>query len=54
MRALLTVLGIIAVVLIIIGFLLEAVRWLLIIGVVALLGALIIAAVQGRRTANKV
>jgi hypothetical protein len=53
MSVLLVVLAIIAVVLIVVGLLLEALRWLLIIGVMALLGGLVIAAIQGRRTASK-
>lgn len=53
MRALLTALAVLAVVLILIGVLLKALRWLLIIGLIALAASIIMAVVQGRRSANR-
>lgn len=49
MRALLMVVGVIAGVLILLGLLLEAVRWLVIIGVVALLAVIVLGVVKGRQ-----
>ncbi|HLL65437.1 MAG TPA: hypothetical protein VK453_06765 [Micromonosporaceae bacterium] len=50
MRAFLTAVGVVAVVLIILGLVLKAVKWLLIIGVIALLVAIGAGILQGRRT----
>ncbi|WP_199714543.1 hypothetical protein [Micromonospora radicis] len=50
MRALLWVVGVIAGVIILLGLLLEAVRWLVIIGLIALAGVIILAFVKGRRS----
>lgn len=53
MRALLWVVGVVAGVLILLGLLLEAVRWLVIIGVIALAAVVIFAIVQTRRVVNR-
>ncbi|GHJ16261.1 hypothetical protein OG767_14595 [Micromonospora sp. NBC_01392] len=53
MRALLWVVGVVAGVLILLGLLLEAVRWLIIIGVVALAAVVIFAIVKTRRIAHR-
>ncbi|MBQ1024863.1 hypothetical protein [Micromonospora sp. C95] len=52
MRALLWVVGVVAGVLVLLGLLLEAVRWLVIIGVIALAAVIVLAFVKGRRTAH--
>ncbi|AEV87012.1 hypothetical protein ACWT_5995 [Actinoplanes sp. SE50] len=49
MRALLVTLGVAAVVLIVLGLLLKALKWLLIIGVVALIASIVLGVVKGRR-----
>jgi hypothetical protein len=49
MRAMLTVVGVIAAILVLLGLLLEAVRWLVIIGVVALIVVAVLAISKGRR-----
>nr|MDT0656604.1 hypothetical protein [Micromonospora sp. DSM 115978] len=49
MRAMLTVVGVIAAILVLLGLLLEAVRWLVIIGVVALLAVVVLGIAKGRR-----
>ena len=49
MRALLTAIGVVAVVLIVLGLLLKAVKWLIIIGVVALVVAIVLGVVRSRR-----
>ncbi|MBQ1018728.1 hypothetical protein KBX71_12750 [Micromonospora sp. D93] len=49
MRALLWVVGVVAGVLILLGLLLEAVRWLIIIGVIALVIVIIWGVVKGRQ-----
>ena len=53
MRALLTLIGVIAVILVVLGLLLEAARWLIIIGVVAFLAVIVLSAVKGRRTVQR-
>ena len=53
MRALLTLIGVVAVVLIVLGLLLEAARWLVIIGVIAFLGVLILSMAKGRQTVRR-
>lgn len=50
MRALLTTLGVFAVVLILLGLFLKAVKWLLIIGVIALIATVVLGVVKGRRS----
>ena len=49
MRALLTAIGVVAVVLVLLGLFLKAVKWLIIIGVLALLVSIVLGIVQGRR-----
>lgn len=49
MKALLVTLGIIAVVLILLGLLLKAVKWLIIIGLVALAVAIVLGMINGRK-----
>ena len=49
MRALLVTLGIIAVVLIVLGLVIKAVKWLIIIGLVALVASIVMGIVKGRR-----
>lgn len=53
MRALLTTLGVVAVVLILLGLFVKAVKWLLIIGVVALLATIVLGVVKGRRVMRR-
>jgi hypothetical protein len=49
-RALLTAVGVVALVLIVLGIVLKALKWLIIIGVVALLATIALGVIQGRRT----
>ncbi|SCF20384.1 MULTISPECIES: hypothetical protein [Micromonospora] len=49
MRALLWVIGVVAGVLILLGLILEAVRWLIIIGVIALVIVIVWGVVKGRQ-----
>ncbi|MFC8300126.1 hypothetical protein [Micromonospora orduensis] len=49
MRALLWVVGVVAGVLILLGLVLEAVRWLVIIGLIALVAVIVLAFVKGRQ-----
>ncbi|MEV5768949.1 hypothetical protein AB0L34_30940 [Micromonospora sp. NPDC052213] len=49
MRAMLWVVAVIAGALVLLGLLLEAVRWLVVIGAVALLAVVVLAAVKGRQ-----
>ncbi|MBX7267162.1 hypothetical protein KIF24_14840 [Micromonospora sp. Llam7] len=49
MRALLWVVGVVAGVLILLGLLLEAVRWLVIIGVIALAAVIVLGFLRGRQ-----
>ncbi|MFG1677433.1 hypothetical protein [Micromonospora sp. NPDC049282] len=53
MRALLWVVGVVAGVLILLGLLLEAVRWLVIIGVIALAAVVIFAILKTRRVVDR-
>ena len=53
MRALLWVVGVVAGVLILLGLLLEAVRWLIIIGLVALVVAIVLGVVKGGRAVDR-
>ncbi|MET8529704.1 hypothetical protein, partial [Micromonospora sp. NPDC005172] len=52
MRALLWVVGVVAGVLILLGLILEAVRWLIIIGLIALVIVIILGVVKGRQAMN--
>ncbi|MEO3770424.1 hypothetical protein [Micromonospora sp. B9E7] len=52
MRALLWVVGVVAGVLILLGLLLEAVRWLIIIGVIALVIVIVWGVVKGRQAVH--
>ncbi|MEU1761961.1 hypothetical protein ACFYPF_23255 [Micromonospora sp. NPDC005223] len=53
MRALLWVVGVAAGVIILLGLLLEAVRWLVVIGVIALAAVIVVGIVKGRRVAHQ-
>ncbi|MGC4896697.1 hypothetical protein [Micromonospora sp. DT31] len=53
MRTVLWVVGVAAVVLVLLGLVLEAVRWLVIIGVIALAVVIVVGIVQGRRTMQR-
>ncbi|MCM4084491.1 hypothetical protein [Paractinoplanes hotanensis] len=50
MRSFLVMLGVIAVVLIVLGLVLKAVKWLIIIGLVALAVSVVMGFVKGRRS----
>jgi hypothetical protein len=50
MRSFLVMLGIIAVVLIVLGLVLKAVKWLIIIGLIALAVSVVMGFVKGRRS----
>ena len=49
MRALVTALAIVAAILIVLGILLKALKWLIIIGVVALIASIVLGVIKGRR-----
>lgn len=49
MRALLVTLGIVAVVLIVLGLVVKAVKWLIILGLIALAASILLGVVKGRR-----
>ena len=49
MRALIYTVGLVALVLIVLGLVLKAVKWLLIIGLVALVAAIVMGVVKSRR-----
>ena len=49
MRAMLWVVGVVAGVLILLGLLLEAVRWLIIIGLIALVVVIVLGVIKGRQ-----
>ena len=49
MRALLVTLGIVAVVLIVLGLVIKAVKWLIILGLIALAASVVLGVVKGRR-----
>lgn len=53
MRALLWTVGVVAGVLILLGLLLEAARWLIVIGAIAVVVLLVLAFVRGRRVAQR-
>jgi O-antigen/teichoic acid export membrane protein len=53
MRTLLAVVGIVAAALVLLGLLLEAARWLLVIGAVALLAVLVLVVVKSRRVVSR-
>ncbi|MEU8071087.1 MULTISPECIES: hypothetical protein [unclassified Micromonospora] len=53
MRALLWVVGVAAGVIILLGLLLEAVRWFVIIGVIALAAVIVVGIVKGRRAMHQ-
>ncbi|WP_428965675.1 hypothetical protein [Micromonospora fluostatini] len=53
MRAMLLVIGVVAVALVLLGLLLEAARWLILIGAVAFLVLVVLAFVRGRRTVRR-
>lgn len=53
MRALLWTVGVVAGVLILLGLLLEAARWLIIIGAIAVVVLLVLAFVRGRRVVQR-
>ncbi|MBM7076609.1 MULTISPECIES: hypothetical protein [Micromonospora] len=53
MRAMLWVVGVVGGALILLGLLLEAVRWLAIIGLVALLAVIVLAFVRGRQVMHR-
>ncbi|MEV7332143.1 hypothetical protein [Micromonospora sp. NPDC093244] len=52
MRAMLWVVGVVAGVLILLGLILEAVRWLIIIGLIALVVVIVLGVVKGRQAIN--
>ncbi|MEV6694669.1 hypothetical protein AB0M35_24665 [Micromonospora sp. NPDC051196] len=52
MRALLWVVGVVGGIVVLLGLLLEAVRWLVIIGLIALAVVIILAFVRGRQSAH--
>ena len=49
MKALIYTLGIVALVLIVLGLVLKAVKWLIIIGLVALVASIVMGVLKGRR-----
>ena len=49
MRALIYTVGLVALVLIVLGLVLKAVKWLLIIGLIALAASIVMGVVKGRR-----
>ena len=49
MRALLVTLGVIAVVLIVLGLVIKAVKWLIILGLIALVASIVMGVIKGRR-----
>ncbi|MEU1841730.1 hypothetical protein [Micromonospora chersina] len=53
MRALLWIVGVVAAVLVLLGLLLEAARWLIIIGAIAAVVLLVLAFMRGRRVAQR-
>ncbi|WP_250006772.1 hypothetical protein [Actinoplanes sp. M2I2] len=50
MRSLLVTLGVVAVVLIVLGLVIKAVKWLLILGLIALVASIVLGVVKGRRS----
>ncbi|WP_170323679.1 hypothetical protein [Cryptosporangium phraense] len=53
MRVLLIAVGVVAVVLIVLGLVIKAVKWLLIIGAIALVVAIVMGFVEARRAARR-
>lgn len=53
MRALIYSVGIVAVVLIVLGLVLKAVKWLVIIGAVALVAAIVLGVIKGRQALHR-
>lgn len=53
MRALLVTVGIVAAVLILIGLLVKAIKWLVILGLIALVAAVLTGVLQARRAARR-
>jgi apolipoprotein N-acyltransferase len=53
MRAMLWIVGVVAGVLILLGLVLEAVRWLIIIGLIALVVAIVLGVVKGRQALRR-
>ena len=53
MRPLLITVGVVAVVLILLGLFLKAVKWLIIIGVIALIAAIVMGVVEARRVGRR-
>lgn len=51
MKALLSAIAVVAVVVILLGVFLKALKWLIIVGVIALVASVVLGIVQGRRTA---
>ena len=49
MRALLVTLGVVAVVLIVLGLVIKAVKWLIILGLIALVASIVMGVVKGRK-----
>jgi hypothetical protein len=49
MKALIYTVGVVALVLIVLGLVLKAVKWLLIIGLIALVASIVMGVVKGRR-----
>lgn len=50
MKGLLTAVAVVAIVLILLGLVLKAVKWLIVIGLLALIGSVVMGVLQGRRT----
>ena len=50
MRSLLVTLGIVAVVLIVLGLVIKAVKWLIIIGLIALVASIVMGVIKGRQS----
>ncbi|MFF5173382.1 hypothetical protein ACFY3U_12170 [Micromonospora sp. NPDC000089] len=53
MRAMLWVVGVVGGALILLGLLLEAVRWLVVIGIIALIVVIVLALVRGRQVMRR-
>jgi hypothetical protein len=53
MRALLITVGIVAVVLILLGLFLKAVKWLIILGLIALIAAIVMGVIEARRVGRR-
>ena len=53
MRALLVAIGVVALAFIVLGLLIKAVKWLLILGVIAVVVAVVLGIIEARRAARK-